>query len=412
MQGFLEKNMGDVFYPLYWQESTKIPVNSMQDLLVLFDVDGTVADTEHLAAAVTFILFAQTLEKNELSQYRVEGKELTHDVLTGYVGWKPKDIFNDLLNNYFQDMPKEEKEQQLKHLLSQKPKANLAAFQYGIEACSMFPNGLEPVKPIDGAIEFLQKLQNNNIPYMFVTNSDPGRIALTFELTGLDRFVHQIEHTHPDAGDPFSLERNVLCTGEKCPIIGNHLLSKPSPHSYLGAAASMGVNPLKCVVVEDSCPGIEAGEKFGAGLVIATTKGSHCPADYHEKISSFSRRIGKDAAAQEINYAPDVVMKSGDSWAIAWQAMEAHVERLKQYPIEQLLAPPKSSPVASVFAPLTRLFNTQAAPPSPSPLSTNQLARQKLNALAPLILSINDNTPEKKEPARAVQSSRPMLSLN
>ena len=40
--------------------------------------------------------------------------------------------------------------------------------------------------------------------------------------------------------------------------------SKPFPDVYLAAAAALGVNPLRCAVVEDTVPGVTAGAAAGA----------------------------------------------------------------------------------------------------------------------------------------------------
>lgn len=49
-------------------------------------------------------------------------------------------------------------------------------------------------------------------------------------------------------------------------------LGKPDPAGYLLAAKLLGVEPERCLVVEDAQPGAEAGRAAGAGLV-ATLKG-------------------------------------------------------------------------------------------------------------------------------------------
>lgn len=50
---------------------------------------------------------------------------------------------------------------------------------------------------------------------------------------------------------------------------------KPAPDLFLHAAATMGVDPLRCVVVEDSANGIRAGKAAGMA-VIGFTGGGHC----------------------------------------------------------------------------------------------------------------------------------------
>jgi mannitol-1-/sugar-/sorbitol-6-phosphatase len=47
---------------------------------------------------------------------------------------------------------------------------------------------------------------------------------------------------------------------------------KPHPEGYLAAAAQLGVDPTRCVVVEDTPPGIEAAHAGGMRVVaIAST---------------------------------------------------------------------------------------------------------------------------------------------
>jgi beta-phosphoglucomutase-like phosphatase (HAD superfamily) len=50
---------------------------------------------------------------------------------------------------------------------------------------------------------------------------------------------------------------------------------KPAPDGFLLAAARLGVEPRRCLVVEDSVPGVEAGRR--AGTLVAALRG--LPAD-------------------------------------------------------------------------------------------------------------------------------------
>jgi len=57
------------------------------------------------------------------------------------------------------------------------------------------------------------------------------------------------------------------------------LAGKPSPEGYLQAAGRLGVDPRRCVVVEDTPPGAEAGRSAGASVIgLATTYSTltHC----------------------------------------------------------------------------------------------------------------------------------------
>jgi mannitol-1-/sugar-/sorbitol-6-phosphatase len=59
------------------------------------------------------------------------------------------------------------------------------------------------------------------------------------------------------------------------------LCGKPSPDVYLRAAASLGLAPSDCVVVEDAPAGIEAGRSAGMTIIALTTTHSReeLPAD-------------------------------------------------------------------------------------------------------------------------------------
>jgi beta-phosphoglucomutase family hydrolase len=47
-----------------------------------------------------------------------------------------------------------------------------------------------------------------------------------------------------------------------------HLAGKPAPDSYLEGARVLGVEPVKCVVIEDALAGVEAGRAGRFGLVV------------------------------------------------------------------------------------------------------------------------------------------------
>ena len=79
-----------------------------------------------------------------------------------------------------------------------------------------------------------------------------GRIACA---SGADRFKVELMLRKLDLMDFF--EGRVF-SGYETPR------SKPFPDVYLAAAAALGVNPLRCAVVEDTVPGVTAGAAAGA----------------------------------------------------------------------------------------------------------------------------------------------------
>lgn len=101
---------------------------------------------------------------------------------------------------------------------------------------------IERVKPIRGAVEAATKI---HALYQ-------GRIACA---SGADRFKVELQ-----------LEKCGLMPFFKGHIFSGHELprSKPAPDVYLAAAASLGVDPRRCAVVEDTFTGVMAGVAAGA----------------------------------------------------------------------------------------------------------------------------------------------------
>jgi HAD superfamily hydrolase (TIGR01509 family) len=94
-----------------------------------------------------------------------------------------------------------------------------------------------------GARELLRALKDEGTPTALVTMSVERMARQVIELIDFDAFDTVV------AGDMVS-----------------H--SKPHPEAYLTAAAALGVDPARCVAIEDSPPGVAAAEAAGT-IVIA-----------------------------------------------------------------------------------------------------------------------------------------------
>ena len=89
------------------------------------------------------------------------------------------------------------------------------------------------------------------------SSSQPERIRLSLSVTGLiGRF------------EPNIFSASMVVHG------------KPAPDLFLHASAEMGVDPARCVVVEDSPAGIMAAKAAGM-RVVAFTGGSHARTPRH-----------------------------------------------------------------------------------------------------------------------------------
>jgi HAD superfamily hydrolase (TIGR01509 family) len=98
------------------------------------------------------------------------------------------------------------------------------------------------VQPVAGAVEAVARLHQRL----------QGRIACA---SGADRLKVELQ-----------LEKCALMPYFKGRIFSGHELarSKPAPDVYLAAAAALGVEPVRCVVVEDTVTGVAAGVAAGA----------------------------------------------------------------------------------------------------------------------------------------------------
>jgi len=101
---------------------------------------------------------------------------------------------------------------------------------------------MQSVQPVAGAVEVVARLHRRL----------EGRIACA---SGADRFKVELQ-----------LEKCALMPYFRGRIFSGHELarSKPAPDVYLAAAAALGVEPGRCVVVEDTVTGVVAGVAAGA----------------------------------------------------------------------------------------------------------------------------------------------------
>lgn len=111
-----------------------------------------------------------------------------------------------------------------------------------------FAHELDVVPGVENILAFLE------LPKAVASNSQKDRLTLALSKTGLiDYFV----------GRMFSVD--MVKRG------------KPSPDLYLAAADKLGVSPEKCLVVEDSPPGVKAGKAAGMSVLGFTGGGYTFP---------------------------------------------------------------------------------------------------------------------------------------
>jgi len=97
------------------------------------------------------------------------------------------------------------------------------------------------LQPISGAVEMLEKL---HLPFALASNAPHHKIELCLRVTGL------LPHFAGRIFSAYDVQR-----------------WKPDPALFLFAAERLGVPPQRCAVVEDSLPGVQAGLAAGMKVI-------------------------------------------------------------------------------------------------------------------------------------------------
>jgi HAD superfamily hydrolase (TIGR01509 family) len=100
---------------------------------------------------------------------------------------------------------------------------------------------LEKADVTDGAADLVRDLKDAGLPVGLATSSFPQWVAWTLDRLGLAG-VFDVEVLAPELDEP----------------------GKPEPFIYEEAASRLGVDPARCLVIEDSASGIEAAARAGA----------------------------------------------------------------------------------------------------------------------------------------------------
>lgn len=186
----------------------------MSHKLMIFDNDGVLVDSEPIAHRV-------------LSGYLTElGYPTTMEESFHYfLGNAARNVHKVIADRYGGRLPED--------FTARCQERVFAAFRQGLTASP-------------GAADLLAELRRCGIPYCLASSSDRAWIDLALDRTGLRA------HLRPEA--VFSAQD-----------IGG--VGKPAPDLFLYAAASFGVDPRDCLVVEDSPNGVLAARAAGMGVL-------------------------------------------------------------------------------------------------------------------------------------------------
>ncbi|WP_414475039.1 HAD family hydrolase [Microvirga sp. M2] len=197
-------------------------------MLLIFDCDGVLVDSEPLASQV------------DADVLTALGLPYTADEITRqFVGKSMRDMIGRIEADHGCTLPGDFAE-----------RVNSALF-------ARFETDLKPIAGVGEAIRSLSH------PRCVASSSAPERIALSLRVTGLaDLFDNVFSATQVARG-------------------------KPAPDLFLFAARQMGARPEECLVIEDSPAGVQAA--VAAGMrVIGFTGGGHCGPGHAEQL----RRAG------------------------------------------------------------------------------------------------------------------------
>lgn len=103
------------------------------------------------------------------------------------------------------------------------------------------------IKPLDGLVDFLKKLDQLNITRVIATSAPRNNVDFTLGKTGTTKYF------------PTILDDSYVKEG------------KPHPEVYVKAAQAINYRPACCVVFEDSLAGIQSAKMAGCKVVGVTT---------------------------------------------------------------------------------------------------------------------------------------------
>ncbi|GAA1409473.1 haloacid dehalogenase [Glutamicibacter uratoxydans] len=179
---------------------------------VLFDCDGVLVDSESITNSV-------------LRQMLIE------------LGW---DISaEECIRIFIGKALKDQWEPILEHTGVRIDEAWIASFRARRDTA--LRTDLQPITGAVKAVKAIHELYGENIAC--VTGADRAKVEMQLEIAGLSKYF----------GDR-------VFSGMEC------AKSKPAPDVYLTAAASLGIDPEKALVIEDTATGATAG--IGAGATV------------------------------------------------------------------------------------------------------------------------------------------------
>jgi HAD superfamily hydrolase (TIGR01509 family) len=216
--------------------------------LVIFDCDGVLIDSELLSVQADI---------ESLAEHGIDIS--AEEILERYTGISMAGMLADLETRYGRQLPG-------------------FADRHGQRLRALFESGL---RPIPGVVAVLDSLECGSC---VASSSTPERLRHALSLVGF------FERFHPNIFSATEVARG-----------------KPAPDLFLHAADRMGVAPQRCVVIEDSLPGVAAAVAAGM-TAIGFSGGGHCRPGH-------DLRLAAEGAALVIRHLADLVPALAQQWS-------------------------------------------------------------------------------------------------
>jgi len=195
----------------------------MSNAALIFDCDGVLVDSEPIS------------NRALCTQINAVGLGMTlEEVMHRYIGMTLDGVFEDIEKRLGHPLP-EGWGEELDRIADADFKANL--------------------QPIPGVIEALETLQARGHPMAMASNGRRVRFDQSLRIVGLhDHFIGQ-RYSGAEMERP-----------------------KPAPDLFLAAAAGLGVDPQRCIVIEDSLTGVRAARLAGMRVIHYAPEGPRAQA--------------------------------------------------------------------------------------------------------------------------------------
>ena len=260
---------------------------------VLFDMDGVVTDTAALHAQAWKSLFDQVLGDPRISPNATRVRFDPVEDYRQYVdGRSRKDGIRSFLASRGIKLPQDEGDDTESWSV-----AGLAARKNTIFLQLLDEHG---VRVFPGTEQLLRRLRDSGVGVGLVTASRNARKLLAAA----------------EVVDLF----DVIVDGATAQALD--LPGKPDPAMFLEAAARLGVDPSRAVVVEDAVAGVEAGHRGGFGLVVGIARDGN---------RVVLERAGADLVLADVSQLDLGVLRE-NPWVVSFQGFdpvhEGHREAL------------------------------------------------------------------------------------